>query len=437
MLRIDYFARQFRYEGPTLGPSEQWTEEALEQHPVVAVLATIHSNGFVRERAVRALIRSGDAGGDRALALRATDHVAVIREAAAAEVFRRTELDQANRIMPILHRLEKRGRGADVLAQYLHSLVSAHGEAEVWALLRTSRDRDLRRAAFQHSLETGLLSLADVLKLHPRENDQVVRRLLSHIVADDASTELVAQLLLHSRAADSRVLGLVRLTSSELHPDDVERLLVDRSVLVRFWARRRWEEIGRDPAATYAGATRSDATPAVRARAYLGLIEMNRPVDRDEIVSLVHSDELALRKVGLVLLKPDASAEDVSTLFELTAAANSRVARLAGEVLIRNPRLWSVPDLAALKSAEAPDLRRRAWWIHRNLGGWEAVIADLELHHDPDPHLAPLGSQPVAPMYFRPTAPQKQRIGELLKTSHLRRDQLLSIAVAAGLRELP
>lgn len=436
LLRIDYFARRFSYDGPALGASEQWTELALEQHPVVAVLASVHPDGFIRERAVRALIRSGHAGGDRALAVRVTDHIAVVREAATAEVLRRTELAQADRIMPVLHRFEYRGRGATVVTQYLHSLASVHGEAEVWALLRTSRDRDLRRAAFQHSLETRLLSLADVIKLHPRENDQVVRRLLSRIVADDASTEVVAQLLLHAAAADSRVLGLVRLTASELHPDAVQRLLVDSSVLVRLWARRRWEEMGRDPATTYAVITHSDATPATRARAYYGLIEMSRPVDRDEILSLVHSDEPALCKVGLVLLKPSASADDTSTLFDLTTAPNSRVARLASEVLIRNPRLWSVPDLAALKAAEDPDLRRRAWWIHRNLGGWEAVIADLELHHDPDPNLAPLGSQPVAPMYFQPTASQKLRITQLLKTSHLHRNQFLSIAVAAGLRGL-
>ncbi len=436
LLRIDYYARRFSYDGPALGAPEQWTEPALEQHSVVAVLASLHPNGFVRERAVRALISSGDAGGDHALAVRVTDHVAVVREAATAEVLRRTELAQADRIMPILHRLEHRGRGADVEAQYLHSLASVHGEAEVWALLRTSRDRDLRRAAFQYSLETRLLSLADVVKLHPRENDQIVRRLLSRLIADEASTEVVAQLLLHAGAADSRVLGLVRLTATELDPDDVERLLVDRSVLVRLWARRRWEEMGQDPAATYAEITHSDATPAIRARAYYGLIEMRRPVDRDEILALVHSNELALCKVGLVLLKPNASAEDASTLFALTAAPNSRVARLAGEVLIRNPRLWSVQDLAPLKAAEDPDLRRRAWWIHRNLGGWEVVIADLEVHHDPDPDLARLGNQPAAPMYFRPTAPQKLRITQLLKTSHLRRAQFLSIAVAAGLRDL-
>ncbi|GAB3813492.1 hypothetical protein GCM10028799_11380 [Kribbella italica] len=437
MLRIDYYARRFRYDGPPLGVPDQWTAPVLEQpHPVVAVVATMHSSGFVRERAVRALITSGDPSGDRALTVRATDHVSVIRELAAAEVRRRTGLDQADRIVPLLHRIAKRGRGAGLLPEYLRSLVAIHGEPEVWARLRESSDRDLRRSAYQDSRDAGLLPLAEVAEILPREKDQIVRRLLNRIVVDDASPELVTQLLLRGRAADSRVLALVRLTASELDPADVERLLVDRSVLVRLWARRRWEELGRDPATTYAAITRSDVTPAVRARAYVGLVEVNRSVARDEILTLVHSHELALRKVGLVLLKTNATADDIPTLFELTAATNSRVARLASEVLIRNPRLWSLQDLAVLKAAEDPTLRRRGWWIHRSLGGWDAVIADLELHHDPDPHLSVLGAQPVAPMYFQPTASQKQRLAELLKTSRLRRHQLLSIAVAAGLREL-
>ena len=55
-----------------------------------------------------------------------------------------------------------------------------------------------------------------------------------------------------------------------------------------------------------------------------------------------------------------------------------------GEVLVRGPQLWSPADLAPLKAAGEPALRRRAWWLHRNRGGWEAVIADLELLHDAD-----------------------------------------------------
>jgi hypothetical protein len=116
-----------------------------------------------------------------------------------------------------------------------------------------------------------------------------------------------------------------------------------------------------------------------------------------------------------------------------TQHPTSPVARLASDVLIHNPRLWSLVDIAPLKAAEEPELRRRAWWIHRHLGGWETVIADLELLHDTDPQLAASGRRPVPPMYFQPADTQRQHIAELLATASLDRDQLLAITTAAGL----
>jgi hypothetical protein len=437
LLRIDYCARQFRYEGPTLGQSQMWTREVLASPlTVVAALASMHPDGYVRERAVQSLAASLDPLSDRALAVRATDHVGVIRETAAREVLQRTSLDHADHLVPLLHRIEQRGRGADVLPLYLHALVTEHGEAEVWARLRKSTDHDLRRIAVRHSFDAGLLGLQDAVAFFPEERDQVVRRLFIRVIADSATSDVIATVLLHGRSVESRALGLVKLTAAELDPADVERLLVDPSVLVRLWARRRWHEMGRDPATTYTAVARSTAKPIVRARAYTGLAETKTAIARQEILDLVHSAELPLRKIGLSLLRDNATVEDVPLLLSLAAGDHSRVARLASEVLTHNPQLWSLPDLAPLKTAEDAQLRRRAWWIHRHRGGWEAVIADLELLHDPDQQLAALGRQPVPPMYFQPTDAQRQRIADLLATAPLKRDQLLTIAVAAGLPDL-
>jgi hypothetical protein len=339
-------------------------------------------------------------------------------------------------MMPLLHRIEQRDRGADVLPLYLHALAAEHGEANVWARLRSSADHDLRRVAFRHSFDSRLITPQDAVVLFPEERDQVVRRQLIRVIADAATPDVVARVLLRGRTAESRVLGLVKLTATELDPADVERLLVDPSVLVRLWARRRWQEVGHDPATTYAAVAHSTAKPTVRARAYTGLTETETPIAREEILDLVHSAELPLRKVGLALLRNGATAEDVPMLLRSVADDHSRVARLAGEVLIHNPTVWSLPDLAPLKTAADPELRRRAWWIHRHHSGWEAVIADLELLHDTDPQLAASGPQPVPPMYFQPTDAQRQRIADLLATASLNRDQLLVIAMAVGLPDL-
>lgn len=437
LLRIDHDARRFSHEGPALGKPERWTGEVLASPlPVVAALASMHPNGYVRERAVALLAASHDALSDRALAARVADHVGVIGETATREVLRRLTLDHADRMVPLLHRIERRGRGADVLPSYLRALVTEHGEAAVWARLRSSADHDLRRVAFRHSFDSGLVGPRDAVLLFPEERDQVVRRQLIRVIADSTTPDVIARVLLRGRTAESRVLGLVKLTVAELDPADVERLLVDPSVLVRLWARRRWQEMGHDPATTCAAVARSTARPTVRARAYTGLAETGTPIEREEILDLVQSAELPLRKVGLSLLRDDAAAEDVPLLLGLVAGDHSRVARLASEALTHSPGLWSLPDLAPLKTAADPELRRRAWWLHRHRGDWEAVIADLELLHDTDPRLAALGRQPTPPMYFKPTDTQRQRIAELLATAPLSRDQLLAIAMAADLPEL-
>jgi hypothetical protein len=256
------------------------------------------------------------------------------------------------------------------------------------------------------------------------------------LIVDQAPPDIIADALLHARSAETRAEGLVRLAADQLEPAEVERFLVDRSGLVRLWARRRWREIGRDPVPTYAAIARSDQPAAVRARAYMGLAETGAAIEPAEVRGLVASAHRPLQKVGLRLLTQSAVADDVPRLLSLVAGESSRLARLASEVLARNPLLWSVDDLARLKASGDPDVRRRAWWIHRQRGGWESTIADLEVLHDPDPHLASCGRDPVTPMYLQPTEAQRRRIASLLRTADLPRDEFLSIALAAGLREL-
>ncbi|MFE3176869.1 hypothetical protein ACFXPA_19840 [Amycolatopsis sp. NPDC059090] len=422
MLRIDCYSRQSRSEEPVMG---RVTERKLKRAPLVAlVLASMHRNGRLRERAVRLLCSSDSALSDRALAVRVADYAEAVRELAEQEVLRRTTLAQAERIMPLLQRISQRWRGSEVFARYLRALTAVHGEATVWACLRNSEVFEVRRAAFRHSFESGLLGLPDAVRLLPRERDQIVRRQLIRIVAELATPDVIASLL-RGRSAESRVLGLVKLTAAQLDPVEVERLLVDRSVMVRLWARLRWQEMGRDPVEVYAAVARSAATPVVRARAYAGLAETGTELDRTEIVGLAQSADLPLKKIGLSLLRGKAIASEVPWLLREMTGEHSRVARLAGEVLSSSPQLWSPADLAVLKGSPERALRRRGWWLHRGRGGWEAVIADLEFGE--------IRGRLALPMYFQPTDVQRQRIADLLSTLSLDRHQVSEIAFATGI----
>ena len=292
----------------------------------------------------------------------------------------------------------------------------------------------LRRFAFRRSVELGMLDSVAAADLLPRERDQVVRSVLTHVIADQADPPTIRAVLLRARSAESRVLGLLRLHASELEAGDVAPLLVDSSVLVRLWARRRWQELDQDP--THADLIHSAPTPTRQALAYLGLAESGSAIDRAEVLDLVHATEPALQKVGLRLLVGHASHADVPDLLALVRSPHSRIARLAGTVLAAHPNLWVLDQIADFKSDADPGIRRRAWWLHRGRGGWESLIADLELLHDAEPSLAVLGRQASAPMYFEPTVVQRERVAGLLPDATIGREQKLGIALAAGLPDL-
>lgn len=71
LVRIDAFARQFRYEGPTLGKPQQWTGRVLSESVPAMALASMHPDGFLRERTVGVLVGVRCPLSDRILALRA------------------------------------------------------------------------------------------------------------------------------------------------------------------------------------------------------------------------------------------------------------------------------------------------------------------------------------------------------------------------------
>ena len=202
------------------------------------------------------------------------------------------------------------------------------------------------------------------------------------------------------------MLGFVRLHPPDLTKDDVLPLLADTSVFVRFWARKRWLELGGDAAQACKDLIEAASTPSQRARAYVGLSETGTNIDRSEILDLVSGSEPALQKVGLRLLAPVAAPEDLPEVLGLGRSENSRVARLAIDVLAANLGLWSLADVDDLKRDADPEIRRRAWLLHRSRGRWESLICDLEILGDSDAELARLGAQPRAPIsgtaYYRP-----------------------------------
>ncbi|MFT3889094.1 MAG: hypothetical protein QM713_13150 [Arachnia sp.] len=367
LIRTDSVARMFRYDGPTLGTSKQWTRHVLESSDAATAFASMHRDGYVRECSLRLLSPATARLGHRMVALRVRDHVPQVRTLAVERLMAGANLASAAHIMPVLHRFERGGRGADTADAYLRLLIERHGADQVWRAFRTSTDRDVRRWAFRRSIDGSFLGIDDALALWPRERDQVVRRLLALVIAD-GDPETIRATLLRGRAAEHRALALVRLQPADLTNDEVRPLLADSSSLVRLWARRRWQELGGNAERACRELVDAATAPSLRARAYAGLSEAGGRIERAEILALVRDPDAVLQRAGLQLLAPAVTADDVADLLRLVRSSGSRVAQLAVDCLSAHPTLWSLRDVEALRADPDPEIRRRAWVLHHSRG---------------------------------------------------------------------
>ncbi|MFD1811750.1 hypothetical protein [Rhodococcus gannanensis] len=417
--------------------ARRWTAGRLAAHPRAALVMSMVPDGHVRERAVAVLAQQPGTDASRALALRTSDHVLPIRVAACAATLDRTEPDDLDAITPVLLVLNRFARDwrNPVLGRYHTVAGHRYEDGEMWALLRANEDRLVRRFAVARSIENGVLGPDDAAAAYLTEKDVVVQRAFGRLLLQEGEPTVTAPLLTRGVSASDRAGALARFDATVLVRDDVRRLLVDSSVLVRLWARRRWAEFGEDPVATYRDLADSATLPArARGRAWLGLREAGRPPHPDEIRSLIEANEPPLRAVALRLMVGSAVAGDVPGLVARIVAGTRGEARLATNVLAAQPVLWRPADLDDLWDDPDPETRRRAWVLERARGGWDAVVADLRACGDGDPALraAALSVTAALPVHGAATPAHRDRIADLLPGSGLAESQRRAIAVSAG-----
>lgn len=415
----DLVALDARARGWTrpLGLPDAWWRAVDRGAPVpVVVLASLHHEGHLRQRAVERLAGERDRLASWALALRACDHVDQVQVVALRALLARTGIDEAPDVLAMLLATSGRRRGWTALGQYLDAARARHGERAFWSALRSATDAAVRREAFRRELDAGALTADEASRLLVDEGDAVVQHLLVRLVAETGSVDEVRALLV-SGTALARVLALVRLDADQVPGDELRRLVADRSELVRVWARRRADEAGLDPVALCRDLVRPDVRPALREQAYRGLAEAGGAVGRTEVLALVASPVPALQRAGLRLLRDQVVADDVPMLLDLVATGTARSARLAGEVLTNRLGLWGVEDLEPLWRSDSAQVRARAWALQRRRGGWETTLADLRAWDERDRGAPPGLTEPVPPQFGNPTDGQRERLRAALRTS--------------------
>lgn len=298
----------------------------------VAATTSMHSNGYVREAAVRVLATITTGEELRWLLLRCADWVPEVRAAAIDAVRARcgSVEDQSHYTGELLRAValidSERFRGQD--------LTALHSDLEAALASPTSREavraaahdpvRPTRRAAVRVlvsveptiDLLRGQLALGDVVA----STSVAAALLMKPTVADQA-----ARFLLRSRMARLRELGLWHvLTQGDADESLVDTCLLDAAPGVRGMAQMHAAGRGRDLAGWYRGRLSQDTLGAL-----LGLGDTGGPQDVPIAEAHTRSDHTRTRAAAVRVIARFGSPADSPRLLERIALDTGRVAREA------------------------------------------------------------------------------------------------------------
>jgi len=412
--------------GAELVPSRGWRAviEECSTPVLLLVLASTHRDGFLREAATHALAPRDERLAAAALAVRAFDHVPIVRDSARAALLARTPERDAAVVVPILNAARSRQTAGDLLERYV-----ARVPPETVRDLAASSDRDTRRFAVQRAP----LSVHELVGISASDHDTEVR--LSAARRALAVEPTVAGALLELRPASVRALALADAAESVVL-ERLDSLLLDRSALLRRAAQARAHASGYDVRSLY-----RESLP--QRTAALGLGETGEPSDAELLVPLVGEPQTPpVRRAAIAGLGRLAAPDALRRLLpELIYDDEPGVAREAGRQLRRLRFALHGSDLDRALGAPHVWTRQAALGLALGVRGWDVPVAALALYDDGDESLREHARATMRDWLARraasagtPSADQAERIQGAL--ARLRLDEHLAriLRFHAGIR---
>ncbi|MEW2557414.1 hypothetical protein [Streptomyces griseorubiginosus] len=375
-------------------------------------LALCHRDGRIRDRAL------GRAAGRPDLlplvVLRCADWAEPVREAARRLLAELLDAGAAVRLLPLILRIGRRGRG-DFVADLAAGLLRA-AAPETLAPLYTDTHRTVRRWAYRLAVEAGHLSPAELARAAARDTDMVVQSLCADAtlaaVAEGGADDDVLETLLGARGAHARAAGVTALRRAGRSERAVE-FLGDRAGVVRACARYVVRQGGGDPLAWYRErcSAAGDLAPGVVS----GLAECGERADADLLRALTSHPVAAVRTRAVAGLRA-LDVTDVERMRELLDDPAPGVVREAALALVPSARSLDDQWLMARLGPERPRAERvaafRLLHVHDGVVRLRAAVALID---DPDERLRHWARQAV--QRWRPTADVPRgsaEVGELL-----------------------
>jgi HEAT repeat protein len=338
-------------------------------------VASLSSNGYTREKAVKKLGESGDTSAIPFIILRLADWVAEVRQAAngAIQQFRKpeflTSLVENLPIFEVLRRVER----LDLKAEYsdLISYIASSNRDFVVSTFKEFSNRP-RVLLARHLADTGAVDV-DFRTLFLDDPNPLIRQILLDISDPVAKHEL--EQLLKDRSPMVRLKALRHARSTGYRLSFFEDYLADTSAAIRSFC--RYELRGHTPDYTSFYFNKLNAGEQL-AGALTGMAEMNGKEHSELVASFLENKTSKVRKAAFNALKKlDAQRAYAHAMDKLDSdrpgEGKQAVGFLSG---------FHTPDTlekarVIFKSGD-PDSKRLMLRLFSNIGRW-AVVGDLML----------------------------------------------------------
>ncbi len=399
-------------------------------------IASCHTNGHVREAAVRELGKTETGTELPFLLIRANDWVPEIRSSARNFLLNRIRSDYIHRLMdwlPLALRLSNVGR--DDHSAILDAVRRLLASSEAREALREgfeSQDRFVRRFCFQLALNSNEADLLTVLQRAFVERDAQVRReavrKLHAILPSGGSKELLIRARNDgSMAVRREALQIFAEKYADEADQEFQSALLDTNIGVREEAQYYFQKTGTVDLRAYYSRRLETSTSRQVCAAIAGVGETGVAKDSLLIERFLHDQHSKVRVAALhaiAKLNPDAYLDE----FVLALGdESSKVAREAVLALSKKPnlvggqRLWEIFD-----SCRHPHGKRWALFLLARINKWDSITFLIQSLTDQNDSCLELSQRYIVRWFARynrsfttPTAEQLSRLRNVLSRCNL------------------
>jgi len=406
--------------------------------PSVSLLgvASFHTDGYVREAAVRELGKTQTGAELPFLFLRANDWVSQIRSAAREFLLKRIRTDYIPHLMawlPLALRLTKMSRDDhSTVVEAVRALLLSSDARPALQEGFQSKDLFARRFCFELAMNSNDNDCLPVLKLAFGQRDTEIRKAGIHrlrsITPSEASKRMLLQAISNNFAAVRREALEI---FAEKYPDEAaqqfQSALFDANVVVREGAQYYFQKKSTlDLRTLYSGALQNSNVPRLCA-AVAGLGETGPLNDAQLLEPFLHDQSSRIRAAALhaiARLNLDAYFEEFVLALE---DSSSRVTEEALRALCKKPnlvggqRLWEIYDRCS-----HPHGKRRALFLLARINKWDSIAFLVQSLMAQDSSFVDLSQKYITRWFARynrsfatPTAEQASRLRDVLNRCNL------------------